>query len=183
MFKDEPTPEDAPPELRRIVEALLFLGGEPLTAERVVTLMRGIDTETYLQAIDSLNHDYRKQARPYQIEAKGDGYVLTIKPAYRHVVEKVYGGPREARLSTAAVDVLALVAYRQPVTKAQIDSLRGAESGALLKQLTRRGLVQVSLGEREKGQEASFATTPRFLELFGLADLDDLPRTQDLQQM
>jgi segregation and condensation protein B len=98
-------------------------------------------------------------------------------------MEKLYGGQREARLSTAAIDVLALVAYRQPATKAEIDSLRGADSAGLLRQLVRRGLIQVVYRADAAQREVSYGTTPRFLEWFGLQSLDDLPRTQDLQQL
>jgi segregation and condensation protein B len=173
----------APPPPLRVVEALLFVGGPPLTAVRAAEVVRGLSPEQFTQAIDTLNQDYRRQGRPYTVQVQGPGYVLTLRPRYRPVVGRLYGGPREARLSAAAVDVLALVAYRQPATKPEVDSLRGAESGALLRQLVRRGLVAV-LQRGEAGQrEVTYGTTARFLELFGLKSLDDLPRTQDLQQI
>jgi segregation and condensation protein B len=96
-------------------------------------------------------------------------------------VEKLYGSVREARLSAAAIDALALVAYRQPVTKQEIDSLRGAESGPLLRQLIRRNLIAIIHRAEADQREVSYGTTPRFLELFNLTSLDDLPRTEDLQ--
>ena len=172
-----------PPAPARIVEALLFVGGAPLTARRAGEIIRGLTAEQFGQAIDELNHAYRRQGRPYGIQPHGQGYVLALRPRFQGVVEKLFGGVREARLSTAAVDVLALVAYRQPATKAEIDSLRGAESGALLRQLVRRGLIQVVYRGDAAHKEVSYGTTPRFLELFGLQSLDDLPRTGDLQQM
>lgn len=174
---------EAPPPPLRIIEALLFVGGEPLTAARACDIIRGLTTEQFLQAIDALNRDARRQGRPYLILAQEEGYVLTLRPRFRGVVDKLYGGIREARLSAAAIDVLALLAYRQPATKAEIDALRGAESGPLLRQLVRRGLVAV-LQRGEAGRKlVTYGTTPRFLELFGLTTLDDLPRTQDLQQI
>jgi segregation and condensation protein B len=93
---------------------------------------------------------------------------------------------REARLSPAAIDVLALVAYRQPATKQEIDSIRGTESGHLLRQLVRRRLIDIvhrTESLLEKKREVSYGTTERFLELFGLKSLDDLPQTQDLQKL
>jgi segregation and condensation protein B len=177
----EPVAPAAPPPLVRIVEALLFVGGSPLSAERAGQAVRGLTPAQFLQAIDTLNKDYRRQARPYSIRPQGSGYVLNLQSRYLWMVEKLFGGTREARLSPAAVDVLALVAYRQPATKQEIDSLRGAESGALLRQLVRRGLVAI-VQRAEAGQkEVSYGTTSRFLELFGLKGLDDLPQTQDLQ--
>jgi segregation and condensation protein B len=173
----------APPQPVRIIEALLFVGGSALTAKRAREILRGLATEQFDEAIKQLNADYRRQARPYVIQSQGAGWVLTLRPRYRHVVEKLYGGVREARLSTAAIDVLALVTYRQPVTKPEVDTMRGADSGALLRQLVRRGLIQIATMPGLKPKEVAYSTTPRFLEMFGLASLDDLPKTQDLQRL
>ncbi len=172
-----------PPSPVRIVEALLFVGGAPLSAKRVGEVIRGFTEEQFAQALDELNRAYRQQRRPYAIQAKGDGYSLMLRPKYKGAMETLYGGQKEARLSTFAIDVLALVAYRQPATKAEIDSLRSADSGGLLRQLVRRGLIQVVYRADADQREVSYGTTPRFLEWFGLQSLDDLPRTQDLQQI
>src|SRR5262249_16256684 len=133
--------------------------------------------------IDTLNRAYRDQGRPYAIVPQGQGHVLTLRPRFRGVIDKLYGGVREARLSTAALDVLSLVAYRQPASKQEIDSLPRLEPGALLRQLVRRGLIMVVPRAQASSREVFYGTTPRFLELFGLHSLDDLPRTQDLQQI
>ena len=179
----EPEAPAAPPAPVRIIEALLFVGGPPLTAARACEAIRGLTPGQFQEAIDTLNRDYRLQGRPYGIRAHDQGHVLALRPRYRPVLEKIYGAVREARLSTAAVDVLALVAYRQPATKQEIDSVRGVESGAILRQLVRRGLIAV-VQRAETGQrEVSYGTTPRFLELFNLQSLDDLPRAQDLQKL
>lgn len=177
------TPPDEPPippAPVRIVEALLFVGGTPLTAERAMKILRGFTAEQFAQAIDDLNRDYRRQNRPYTILAQGSGYVLALRPKYLPLQEKLTGGVREARLSSPAVDVLALVAYRQPTTKSEVDSLRGAESGPILKQLIRRGLVHVVDRGDTHQKDVMYGTTPRFLELFNLQSLDDLPKTQDV---
>jgi len=175
--------EEAPVSPLRIVEALLFVGGPPLTAVRAGEIVRGLTPEQFGQAIDELTQSYRKQGRPYAVQPSGHGFVLALRPRYQRVLEKLHGGVREARLSTAAVDVLALVAYRQPATKAEVDSLRGGESGSLLRQLVRRGLIQIAYRGDANQKEVSYGTTPRFLEMFGLQSLDDLPRTRDLQQL
>lgn len=172
-----------PPQPLRIVEALLFVGGAPLTAARACEAVRGLTETQFLQAVESLNQQYRRQGRPYFILAQGQGYVLNLRPRFRAVNQKLYGSVREARLSPQAIDVLALVAYRQPATKQEIDSIRGAESGALLRQLVRRGLIAVVHRGEAAQREVSYGTTPCFLELFGLGSLDDLPQTQDLQKL
>jgi segregation and condensation protein B len=172
-----------PPPVARVVEALLFVGGAPLTAMRACETIRGLSEGQFLQAIDCLNRDYRLQGRPYAILSRNAGYILALRPRFREVVERLHGGQREARLSPAAIDALALVAYRQPVTKQEIDGLRGAESGALLRQLVRRGLVAVIQRADAQQREVSYGTTQRFLDLFHLRSLDDLPQTHDLQRL
>jgi segregation and condensation protein B len=176
-------PPAVPPPPLRIIEALLFVGGAPLTASRACEVIRGLTPAQFAQAIDTLNRDYRRQGRPYLIQTHEHGHVLTLRPRYQPVVERLYGTVREARLSPAAIDVLAVVAYRQPATKQEVDSLRGADSGSLLRQLVRRGLITV-VQRGESGQrEVSYGTTARFLELFRLQSLEDLPQTQDLQRL
>ena len=141
------------------------------------------DAAQFTQAIDTLNQAYRRQGRPYTIQAQGQGYALSLKLRFKPVVDKLFGTIREARLSPAAIDVLSLVAYRQPATKQEIDSLRGAESGSLLRSSVRRGLLAVVHRGDAAQREVSYGTTARFLELFHLKSLDDLPQTQDLQKL
>jgi segregation and condensation protein B len=178
-----PAEAAAPPPLPRIVEALLFVGGAPLTPERACETIRGLTPEQFRQAVETLNRAYRQEGRPYRVQAQERGYVLALQSRYRPVLEKLYGTNRAARLSPAAIDVLALVAYRQPATKQEVDSLRGADSGHLLRQLVRRGLLAVVHRGDAAQREVSYGTTARFLELFRLRNLDDLPQTQDLQRL
>lgn len=175
--------EATPPPVYRIIEALLFVGGSPLTRARANSAIRRLTPEQFTEALDSLNRDYRRQGRPYHIQAQGDGFVLTLRPKYRPVLDALHGGPREARLSPQTIDVLALVAYRQPATKQEVDSIRGADSGAILRQLVRRGLLTVVQRADAEQREVAYGTTARFLEIFSLKDLDELPRTHDLQQL
>ncbi|MCS6865061.1 MAG: SMC-Scp complex subunit ScpB [Gemmataceae bacterium] len=170
---------EAPPSLEQIIEAMLFVGGHPLTAAVACSAIRGLTPEQFQQAIDTLNKRYRDQWRPYWIEPRHEGFVLALRPAYRPLRERLFGSPRETRLSQAALDVLAVVAYRQPVSKAEVDALRGTDSGAVLRQLVRLGLVAVQHRAEANAREVRYGTTARFLSTFGLSSLDDLPRLGD----
>jgi segregation and condensation protein B len=174
--------ESAPPPLRRIIEAMLFVGGAPLRAERAAEAVRGLSADEFRDIIDGLNRDYRQQGRPYRIQVREQGHELVLLPRFRGVLDRLYGATREARLSPAALDVLALVAYRQPITKQEVEALRGAESSSALRQLVRLGVIAVQRGEADQ-REVTYRTTSRFLSLFQLRSLDDLPRTQDLQKL
>ena len=159
----------------QILEAMLFVGGPPLHPDAVGQVIRGTTSEQVRDAIDALNRRYKAQNRPYSVVPRGDGYVLAVSAQYGSVRERLFGGPREARLSQPALDVLSLVAYRQPVARADLDALRGADTAAAVRQLVRLGLIAARRGEADAG----YGTTPRFLELFQLASLDDLPRLSD----
>jgi segregation and condensation protein B len=173
----------APPPVERLVEAMLFLGGPPLTAARAAEAVRGLLPQQFEEAVETLNRAYRAQGRPYLIHSRDQGHQLVLRPRFRGVVDRLFGSPREARLTPQSLDVLALVAYRQPMTRAEVESLRGVDSGGPLRQLVRLGLVSVQRGGAGEGREVAYSTTPRFLTLFRLRNLDDLPRTQDLQRM
>jgi segregation and condensation protein B len=166
---NEPT---VPPTPVQIVEALLFVGGPPLRAEHAAEAIRGLTPDQFRECIDVLNRVYRSQNRPYSVVHGQTGFVLRVNRKYTAVRERLYGGPREARLNQQALDVLSLVAYRQPVGKAEVDGARGLDSSGVLRQLVRLGLVS---SETAPGGATLFRTTPRFLEVFRLRGLDDLP--------
>jgi segregation and condensation protein B len=172
-----------PARLERIIEAMLFVGGGPLTLEQACAAVPATTPAEFLRCIDVLNRSYRIQGRPYSIRVSSSGCELALRPRFRPLVEKMYGTNREARLSAAALDVLSLVAYRQPLTTQDIDAMRGAESGGILRQLVRRGLLTVEQTEREGKSESVYRTTRRFVEFFQLRGLEDLPQTQDLQRL
>lgn len=181
LFNTTVIESDAPPPPERILEAMLFIGGPPLTPAAVENVLRGSTAEKLREMVETLNRIYRTQNRPYSILPKDNGYVLTVKPNYRGVKEKLFGGPREARLSQPALDVLSLIAYRQPILKADIDAMRGVDSGGIVRQLVRLGLVVVVRRAEAETQAVCYGTTSRFLDLFKLTSLDDLPRLGDPQ--
>jgi len=167
------SPAESPPSPLQIAEAMLFVGGPPLTAEKVCSAVRGLTPERFCELIDELGRRYRRQNRPYTVQPQGDGFAVMVKPQYRAIREKLYGGPKEARLSQPSLDVLSLIAYRQPLTTVEVESLRGAASIGVVRQLVRLGLIVATRGGEDG---VRYGTTARFLELFGLSSLDDLPR-------
>lgn len=171
--------EAAPPPLVRIVEALLFVGGTPLSVVRACESVRGLTAEQFTEAVAALNRDYRGQGRPYRVQVGADGYEMVLRPGFRDVRERLTGGQRDARLSPPMLDTLALVAYRQPLSRPEVDSLRGADSLAQLRQLVRLGLIAVQRGDAGH-KDVVYGTTSRFLRVFGLKNLEDLPRMREV---
>lgn len=167
-----------------ILESMLFVGSpdkSPLTPQRAADLMRGVEVGEIPGLVDELNQRYQQQGCPYEIIGEGSGYRLTLRGPFHSLRERFYGRLREVRLSQASVDVLALVAYRQPVTAEEIGRFRGKPSLRLLAQLVRRGLLFV---ERSGGKPrvTHYRTSDRFLQLFGLESLDDLPHSEELDR-
>jgi segregation and condensation protein B len=128
--------------------------------------------------IDELNRRYAADNCPYEIAGEGDGCRLTLRREHHPLRNRFYGRIREARLSQAAIDVLALVAYQQPIAGEKVGRLRGRPSSHVLAHLVRRGLLRIERPDAKR-RTPHYHTTDRFLRLFDLQSLDDLPRSED----
>jgi len=176
------TEATVPPSPLQIIEALLFVGGAPVKPEHVSDVIRGLPADDVREYVDVLNRTYRNQNRPYHVVHRPAGYVMQLRPRYAGLHEKMFGGPREARLNQPALDVLSLVAYRQPIGKSELDTIRGQDSAGVVRQLVRLGLIAVA--ERASGErETLYGTTDRFLEIFSLRSLDDLPTVGEAKKV
>ncbi len=165
---------------RTILEAILFVGhplNEPLTSKQIAGLMRGVTADEVEDLIGELNEAYQAEGCPYRIRSSGAGYLMQLLEAFSNLRDKFYGRIKEARLSQQAIDVLAVVAYNQPLTVEEIDRLRGRSSGSIVSQLVRRDLLAL-VRAGEAGSKPTFHTTERFLDLYGLDNLGDLPQAE-----
>ncbi len=182
MLEEGPTRDACEIGPRSIVEAILFVGaegGRPRTAEELAKVMRDVTPDEVHQAVAGLNQAYERDAAPYEITGGAKGYRLELREAMGRMRDKFHGRVKEARLSPTALEVLSVVAYRQPTTAATIDQLRGVRSGPLLTQLVRRGLLRRERPTDEAG-EPHYLTTDRFLRFFRMDSLDQLPRAAEL---
>ncbi len=169
---------------RTILEAMLFVGtptNQPLTSKQVAGLMRGVRPSEIDALVRELNRDYSARNCPYTIAAEGAGYRMKLRERHARIRDTYYGKARAARLSQAAIDVLAIVAYHAPIGLEEISRLRGKPSGQILLGLVRRQLLRLERSET-KPRWTHYYTTPRFLNLFGLESLADLPQSRDLEQ-
>ena len=168
---------------KTILEAILFVGhpeNAPITAESVTKLLRGVDSAEIEQLVAELNEEYQSTGLPLRIDHAGNGFHMQLCESCDHVRERFYGRMRQARLSQLAVDVLALVAYNQPVTRDEVDKLlnSGLQTGRILNQLVRRDLLARRTTDG-KPKRREYVTTDRFLQLFALDEIGDLPRSED----
>ncbi|MFN0198139.1 MAG: SMC-Scp complex subunit ScpB [Planctomycetaceae bacterium] len=182
-FSDRDFPElspGAPLTPRHVIEAALFVGGAPLTTKKLAGLFKGSYDNAYIeQQIDELNRHYLEQNRPYEIRLVEGGHRLVLRPEFERIRHRVFGfGPKEVRLSQDALEVLALIAYQQPIHRDVLEECGKKNVSNLVNQLVRRELVGVTRGKNAK--DLTYHTTPRFLALFGIGSLDELPRPDDL---
>ncbi len=172
---------------KQVVEAALFVGGMPLTAKRLGSLFHTEHGFGFVEClIDELNRQYADEERPYSITLGEGGYRLTLLPEFESVRNKAYGyGPKDVKLGQDVLEVLSLVAYRQPITKSQVEALGRSNSGPVLRQLLQRELIRIdrehSANDKQQKSDPPYVTTPRFLSLFGLNSLSDLPVAEDIE--
>jgi segregation and condensation protein B len=165
----------------QVIEAALFVGGAPLTARKIAALLRGSSDAAFVErTVDELNDAYFAEGRPYEIRLGDGGYRLELRPEYDRLRHRVYGsGPREVKLAQDALEVLALVAYRQPISQPEIESQGKQTAGNLLRQLLRRDLIRIERGPGGR-KDLQYHTSARFLSVFGIGSLDELPQAEDL---
>lgn len=175
----EPVPQRV--TVRQVIEAAIFVGGEPLTTKKLCYMLRGdYELDAIDRAVEELNLQYLDEARPYEIRLGEGGYRLVLHEEYERIRNRVFGiGPREVKLSQDVLEVLALVAYRQPITPEEIEELGKEKPGPFLRQLLRRELISLERAPEDR-QRVTYSTTRRFLSLFGLGSIDELPQADEL---
>ena len=180
--KKEVESEEARVTPTQVLEAVLFVGGPPMTARKLAGVLRGSNDVTFIErTIDELNQEYAAQNRPYEIRLGDGGYRIDLRPEYERLRQRVFGGgPREVKLSQELLEILALVAYRQPISVAEIEAVGRKGPEGQLRQLLRRELIALRRSE-DNPKEVRYHTTSRFLSLFGLGSLDELPQPEDVE--
>ena len=170
---------------KQVVEAALFVGGTPLTAKKLGSLFHTDHGFGFVECLlDELNQQYTDEGRPYSITLGEGGYRLSLLQEFEPVRNKVFGyGPKDVKMTQDALEVLALVAYKQPITKSQMEALGKSNAGSVLRQLVQRELIRIDRAHAPPNSKSKndppYTTTPRFLSLFGLGNLHDLPVAED----
>lgn len=167
-----------------ILEGMLFVGhpdNHPFTAREMAALMRGVEEDEIDELVAQLNQSYRQSNSPFEIVSDHDGYRLVLGSQYEYCRQRFYREEKAAKLSQPVIDVLSLVAYLQPVTRKTIDEKRQKGSGSILNQLVRRRLVEIERVKTDGKAETVYRTTGRFLDLFQIDSLDELPKSQTFE--
>jgi segregation and condensation protein B len=166
--------------IEQIVEAVLFASDAPLRAEEIARADESLDEDSVEDAVRNLRTLYLEDERAFDIVEVAEGYQILTRPEFAPYLERFDTVPRPPRLSGPALESLAIIAYRQPIGRVEIEYIRGVGSSGVIRTLQDRGLVDVVGRSEGLGRPLLYGTTMRFLEHFGFGSLDDLPRPEEL---
>ena len=170
-------------ELRGILEALLFMSADPLSMTRIVSLLGAVSKQEVEQALISLKHEYEQEGRGLHLAEIAGGYRILTKPDYAPWIKRLEKVKAPPKLSRSALESLAIIAYKQPIVRAEIEQIRGVETSGVLRTLLERKLVRIVGRKEEPGRPIMYGTTKFFLEHFGLRDLSQLPPLREVKEL
>lgn len=170
-------------ELSREIEALLFVADRPISAQELADLVGEVEPEEVIQAIGELNNRYDSEERTFFIRKVAGGYQFATRKDYYPLIKKLYIQEKTVHLSEPALEVLAIIAYYQPVTRSKIDSIRGVSSQSHIKNLLEVRLVKIQGRLKAPGRPIIYGTTDKFLKFFGLDRIDDLPNFSQIKEI
>jgi segregation and condensation protein B len=169
------------PTVESVVEAVLFASDEPLREARLADIV-GTSVSQIRQHIKSLNNKYQANNNAFRIEQIAGGYQMMTLSSYNHWLQKLLRVRDAGKLSPAALETLAIIAYKQPIIRADIETIRGVTVGEIIRTLMYKGLVKIIGRAEVVGRPLLYGTTKKFLEVFGLNSLKDLPKIEELKK-
>jgi len=169
-------------ELKRIIEAILFSSSRPLKLKVLAKKLAIYSSEEILQAFGELSDEYRHSDSAIEIVAVSGGYQMRTKIVFREWVAK-FVKEKDIGLTRPMLEALSLIAYKQPITKQEIDMIRGVDSTRMIKQLLERRLIEIAGRTDDVGKPIVFRTTETFLEVYGLKDIGDLPTLKEIEAL
>src|SRR3989475_4892498 len=180
--------------LDKVIEALLFSAQKPLSIREISTAIKSAEGDDspnefarvreaeVAAAIEQLKTEYVEHGRAFQLIEKAEGWQLATDPKYAPWVRQLFPAPKPARLSAPALETLAIIAYRQPITRADVEAVRGVNIDGVLQTLMERGLVKIAGRAEIPGRPLLYETTQFFLDRFGLRNVDELPNVEELRK-
>ena len=169
-------------DIRSILESLLFVADDPLTMQRMGEVLEGVDKETIRSVLDELSSELEVNRRGIRLVEVAGGFQLRTAKANADWVKKLLGG-RPAKMGRATLETLAIIAYRQPITRGEIEAIRGVDVDGVIATLLERNLIRAVARKDVPGRPFLYATTAEFLQLFNLKDLAQLPTLKEMEEI
>jgi segregation and condensation protein B len=176
-----PATPEGEPTVETVVEAVLFASDESLTDNRLAKIVE-TSVKQVRQCVKNLNEKYQANNNAFRIEQIAGGYQMLTLSTYNHWLKKLLRARSDSKLSPAALETLAIIAYKQPVIRADIEAIRGVAAGEVIRTLCYKGLVKIVGRAEILGRPMLYGTTKKFLEVFGLNTLKDLPKIEELKK-
>jgi segregation and condensation protein B len=171
------------PQLKSIVEAMLFVSDEPVSDDRLAGAAgENVPAAEVRDAVRQLNEEYAATGRAFSIEEIAGGWQLLTRPEFNKYLRQLVRARNEARFTQAALETLSIVAYKQPITRAEVEDIRGVACGDILRTLMEKNLVRITGRSEAVGRPLLYGTTKKFLTAFGLSSVKDLPSDKQLLQ-
>ncbi|ODS33569.1 MAG: segregation and condensation protein B [Candidatus Scalindua rubra] len=160
---------------------MLFAVQEPISVRKISEIIEGTDAKQIREIIQQLREEYDTYDRVFQIEEIANGFQLLSRPEYHEWISKIRKKSSESKLSQPALETLAIIAYKQPIIRADVEAIRGVQSGQMIRTLIEKGLVKIVGRDETLGRPLLYGTTKNFMEHFGLKSIKDLPKVEDLE--
>ena len=169
-------------DLKNIIESMLFVSEDPLTIDRIKNVLTFADTKEIRNALKVLLDEYESRKGGFFLHEVAGGYQIRTRPEYTEWIKRLVK-PNPRRISKAALETLAIIAYKQPVIRSDVEHIRGVDCGSVIRMLLERKLVRVLGRKKIPGRPLIYATTKQFLETFDLKDLKDLPTPKEIEEL
>ncbi|MCR4437560.1 MAG: SMC-Scp complex subunit ScpB [bacterium] len=168
---------------KEIIEALIFASDAPVTLQRIRAALEEIDADLLEQAVEQLNDEYREHGHAFEIRRVAGGFQMFTRPHLAQWVRKYHRGRARHRLSRAALEALAIIAFKQPISRAEVAAVRGVNSDGVFKNLLERNLITMAGRASTVGRPVLYKTTEHFLAYFGINSLADLPSLEEVEAL
>ncbi|MCH7678152.1 SMC-Scp complex subunit ScpB [candidate division KSB1 bacterium] len=168
---------------KQIVEALIFASDVPISAKKIADLEEELDSRKIKKIVEELNSDYQKSKRAFFIANVAGGFQLNTRKDFTPWLKKLFKGRLRTRLSQASLESLAIITFKQPLSRVEVDAIRGVNSGGVIKNLLERNLVCIAGRSEGPGKPLLYGTTKEFLRYFGINDIADLPKPKEIDEI
>ncbi len=168
---------------KQIVEALIFASDVPISAKKIADLEEELDSRKIKKIVEELNSDYQKSKRAFFIANVAGGFQLNTRKDFTPWLKKLFKGRLRTRLSQASLESLAIITFKQPLSRVEVDAIRGVNSGGVIKNLLERNLVCIAGRSEGHGKPLLYGTTKEFLRYFGINDIADLPKPKEIDEI
>ncbi|MFQ5864100.1 MAG: SMC-Scp complex subunit ScpB [bacterium] len=168
---------------KQIVEALIFASDVPISESKIANFIEGLGSKQVLKIVEELNQEYSKSHRVFYITKVAGGFQFNSRREFAPWIKKLFKGRARPKLSQAALESLAIIAFKQPISRVAVDAIRGVHSGGVIKNLLERNLISIAGRAETVGRPILYGTTSEFLRYFGINDISDLPKPKEIEEI